>query len=221
MSERDFTKLKRVNIETELSEMKAEKGLLLVNIRGTNASGKSTVPLQMLLNDESAYVLTLDGKDVAMVYPKYQFATVGVYVGKKGISKTGGLDRVRTTADMKFILSKLNELPYNIVMEGILASTVFSTYADLLKKYAEDATERKGIVLNILPPFEVVKERLLTRNGGKEVKWEQVESKYNTVKKNHQKFLDAGLNSLSVDNSNITIEDTLDWFFKIIEKENV
>src|SRR5690606_17771303 len=186
--------------------------------RGTNASGKSAIPMQMLEKVDTAYILTwIDEKgkvkDIATVFHKLEYIALGTYFGK-----TGGLDRIRNTADMKKIFSLVHYLPYSILLEGILASTVWSTYHNMFLEYESKSPKRKAIVLNLLPPFEVVKERLLKRNGGKtDVKWEQIESKYNTVKKNHKKFVDGGVTSKVADNSGITIDETLDWFFKQIE----
>lgn len=219
---REPIKLKRVDIYEAVKEFvefdhEYSDNLKIVNIRGTNASGKSTIPMQMFANDNTTYVLTRKDdkgkdKDVAMVFPKYGYVAIGSYFGK-----TGGLDRIRTTQEQKDIIDLVSKLPYNIVFEGILASTVFSTWRDVLLKHQnEEEVKRKAYVINLLPPFEVVKERLLKRNGGKEVKWEQVESKYRTVKKNATKFAESGLTSLEVDNSGITIEETLDWFFELV-----
>lgn len=213
-------KLNRVDIYEAIEKFKKDgikypKDMKLVNIRGTNGSGKSTVPLRMLATDRGAYVFTLNGKDIATVFPKYNFLAIGKYR-----TKTGGLDGVGTTDEMKNILSLVHYLPYSILMEGILASTVYSTYADLFAEYQEKSPKRKVIVFNIILPFDVIKERVLKRNGGKEVKWEQLESKLRTVTKNAKKFEDAGFTSLVVDNSEIEIEETLDWFFGLINEVN-
>jgi len=216
---------KRVDIYEELERVKNgglnyPNGLKIVNVRGTNASGKSTIPMQMLANDEDAYILTEKdekgkAKDIATVFPKYNFVALGTY-----FTKTGGLDRIRTTADMKRIFSLVHFLPYSIILEGILASTVFSTYANMFLEYEAKKPKRKAIIFSILPPFEVIKERVLKRNGGNDnIKWEQLESKWRTVKKNVAKFDEAGLVSLEVDNSNIKLEDTLEWFFNTINEE--
>jgi len=214
---RESIKLTRVDVIEEIKKFK-ENGISyppnmkLVNIRGTNGSGKSTVPLQMLANDRATFMLTHKGQEIATVFPTYGFVALGKYR-----TKTGGLDGIRTTQDMKDILALVHFLPYSIIMEGILASTVYSTYAELFETYKEKAPKREVIVFNIIPEFDVIKERVLKRNGNKEVKWEQLESKWRTVKKNAGKFREAGFKSLEVDNSGIQIEDTLDWFFDLID----
>ncbi len=213
---RESIKLTRVDIFEAIKEFKDNgvkypEDMKLINIRGTNGSGKSTVPLQMLANDRAAFMLTHKGKDIATVFPTYGFLALGKYR-----TKTGGLDGIGTTQEMKDIMALVHFLPYSIIMEGILASTVYSTYAELFETYQNKAPKRKVIIFNIIPEFDVIKERVLKRNGNKEVKWEQLESKWRTVKKNAGKFREAGFTSLEVDNSGITIEETLNWFFDLI-----
>jgi len=210
---RESIKMERVDImEAIESVTELPTGLKLVNVRGTNGSGKSTIPLQMLANDREAYMLTLEGKDVATVFPSMGWLALGKYR-----NAAGGLDTIRTTDDTKRILELCNQLPFNILFEGILCSTVYSTYSLLLQHYEKVNPFRKAGVMSIVNEMDVVKARVLARNGGKEVKWEQIESKWRTVKKNVQKFKDDGLASWETSNQDIKKEETLDWFFKELE----
>lgn len=202
---------------TEEGEGVVADDLKIVNIRGTNGSGKSTIPMKMIEQDRSTFILTDNGEEIATVIPKFNTVAIGTYR-----RKTGGLDGIRSTARMKEILEKVKYLDANILLEGILASTVFSTYRDIFYQFEkEHFVTRKAVVYNIIPPFEEVKKRVLKRNGGKEVKWEQVESKYRTVKNNANKFDEAGLLSLTVDNSGVDIDDTVDWFMEELRKQGV
>lgn len=213
--ERKPIKLKRFDISEFVAKQVASEGqpLKVVNIRGTNASGKSTVPLQMLANDRGAYILTKEGNDVATVFPNYNFVAVGRYR-----TKTGGLDGIKTTAEAKELLDTLHVCSMDILFEGILCSTVFSTWAEQLKKHQNTSPNRKAGVLNIVNDLEVVKERLMKRNGGKEVKMEQIESKWKTVKKNVDKFREYDIESWETTNFGVPIEGTLQWFFNELKK---
>jgi hypothetical protein len=117
-----------------------------------------------------------------------------------------------------------NEYPdYDIIMEGVLDSTIFSTYADLFHNYEErmeigEVEPRKIIILNFLPPLDVCIKRVYERNGGKPIKEEQVESKWNSVYRNASKFKEDGFTSLKYDNSKITREEMLPKFMSIVEK---
>lgn len=212
---KDKTEYHRVDIFDLLNEIKAsdvKQGLNIVNIRGCNGAGKSTVPMRMMAEDPDVFMITQDGKDIATVFPTFKYVAVGKY-----FTKTGGVDGVKNTDTMKKILSYLNLLPYHIIYEGILASTVFSTHRDILQQMESGVAKRKATILNIIPPFDLIRERILKRNGGNNnVKWEQIEGKYKTVKNNHPKFVDAGLNSIVVDNSEITLEETTNWFLNLV-----
>ena len=118
-------------------------------------------------------------------------------------NKTGGIDGLpNTEITIKTLWYALKKFPdYNIIMEGVIASTVFSTYAKLFQEVQEKYPELKIIVLNLLPPLEVCLKRIQQRNGGKPIKEELVASKWNSVAKNATKFADVGIISLRWDNS--------------------
>lgn len=193
---------------------------LLVNIRGCNGAGKSTIPLMMLQTDPYTFEVTwkYDGKErvVATVFPKYQFLAIGKYQ-----TKCGGLDSLKSTQETKDAVDTLWNCKFHILMEGVLASTVYGTYVDLFqsisKRYAPlDLPLRQVVMFNIVPPLEVCLERIQQRNGGKPIKSELVENKRKTVLRNHQHFLDAGLRSIVVSNETVSKDETLNWFFGMI-----
>lgn len=204
---------------TELKEafggkIKYKKQLCLVNIRGCNGAGKSTVPMQMLAKDDQAFLLTYKGKIRATVFPTYGFIALGKY-----FAKTGGMDGFKNNEETKEVLEAIYEIPYNIIMEGIMASTIFSTYAELFKELEQRQPKRSIGIMNLLPPMNVVKKRVLGRNGGNEdVKWNQIEGKWRTVERNHQKFLDEGLNSWCIDNSDVAYENMIPFFLEQVSE---
>lgn len=208
-------KIEIVDFIEELKEafggkIKYREQLCLVNIRGCNGAGKSTVPMQMLEKDISAFLLTHKGKIRATVFPTYGFIALGKY-----FAKTGGMDGFKNNEETKEVLEAIYEIPYNIIMEGIMASTIFSTYAELFKELEQREPKRNIGIMNLLPPMDVVKKRVLGRNGGNDnVKWEQIEGKWRTVERNAQKFADEGLNSWTVDNSGVAYEDMIPFFLE-------
>ena len=115
-----------------------------------------------------------------------------------------------------YALKKFPE--YDVVMEGILASTVFSTYSDIFHRVEEKYPDTKVIVFNMLPPFETCLERVYSRNGGKPVKEEQIEYKWKIVQRNIQKFKNEGFITLKVDTSKVSKEDMLPKFLKTVNK---
>lgn len=188
---------------------------LLVNIRGCNGAGKSTIPMMMRNADPDTFEINwyINGREkvLATVFPSYKFLALGSY--KVGVN-CGGLDTFKTTQHTISALKLVWNLPYHILLEGIMASTVRQTYIDLFHEVnAENSLKRDIIIYNILPPLQVCLDRVQKRNGGKPVKEEQIGSKWNTVDKNVKYFEDAGFTSLRVSNENVAPGETLRWFF--------
>lgn len=176
---------------------------LLVNIRGCNGSGKSTIPLSMM-DDPQMYVVekSYKGKNrkLLTVFPTYGWIAMGSYH-----NKCGGLDGYADTDMIKkglwYVLKHYPE--YHVVMEGVIPSTVYSTYEKLFLEVQEKYPERKVIVVNLLPPVEECLKRIQLRNGGKPIKEDLVRSKWSTVAKNADKFAQMGILSFKWDNSQI------------------
>ncbi len=191
----------------------------LVNIRGCNGSGKSTIPIAMLESDNYAFELVWHPEGnkervLATVFPSYNYAAIGHYH-----SKCGGMDSIKTTDDIKTAVKIMWNFDYNIIMEGIMASTVRQTYIDLfLSLNEENYLVRDIIIYNLLPPLEVCLQRIQARNGGKPIKEELVRNKMRMVENNVQHFKNAGFKSLKVSNEDIDKDKTLEWFFDQIKQ---
>lgn len=209
--------LTRVEISDYLEEHAWEaysRDLKLVNVRGCNGAGKSSIPLQMLATDRGAFMFTLNGKDVATAFPSYGYVAMGRYR-----TKTGGLDGFSGNEQTRAVLEALWPTNFSILMEGVISSTIFSTYVELFKELEQRTNPPRKIgVMNLLPPLETCLERVKSRNGGKEVKEDQIASKWRTIQRNAQKFVEAGLNSWVSDNSGIELHETVDWFLSEVEK---
>lgn len=191
---------------------------VLVNIRGCNGSGKSTIPMSMM-NDPDMWVHTIvdeSGKKISAitVFPSYGWVALGTY-----FNKTGGMDTLKNngiTRQTLFIALKEFQ-DFNILMEGIMASTIRSTYVDLFHE-VEKSWPIRVIVLNLLPPVEVAISRVYSRNGGKPINEEAVRGKWETVAKNAKVFSDEGFISIRVDSSKVKKENMLRAFFKTVRK---
>lgn len=175
----------------------------MINVRGCNGSGKSTIPMSML-DDPEMYVVEkpYKGKDrkLLTIFPTYGWVVLGSYH-----NKCGGLDGyVDTDMIKKGLWYALKKYPeYHILMEGVIPSTVYSTYEKLFLEVQQKYPERRVVVVNLLPPVEVCLQRIQARNGGKPIKEDLVSSKWSTVAKNADKFSQVGILSLKWDNSRI------------------
>lgn len=194
---------------------------VLVNIRGCNGAGKSTIPMSMM-DDPAMYVHEIrgsDGKKISAitVFPSYGWVALGTY-----FNKTGGLDTLKNNWVTKTTLyAALDGFPeYDVLMEGIMASTIRSTYIDLFHEvedyYAEEGL--RVIVISLLPPVEVALERVYKRNGGKPIKEDQIAGKWETVKRNVKHFADAGFPSIRVNSAKVQKKDMLKAFLKTVNK---
>ena len=194
----------------------------IVNIRGCNGAGKSTIALQMLESDpkmEIVYLgVTSKGKPTYpafTIFPTYNWIALGTY-----LNKTGGLDTMSTNEDTySTLLYVLKNYPnHNVLFEGVISSTIYSTWSRWLTHIQALYSQDKVMIFNFIPPLEVCLARIQLRNGGKPIKTELVESKWNTVLKNAGLFKRDGLTSLKIDTSKYQLESMLDMFFRLVKK---
>lgn len=193
---------------------------VLVNIRGCNGAGKSTIPMSMM-DDPEMYVHEIRGSDgkrmsAITVFPTYGWVALGTY-----FNKTGGMDTLRDNWTTRMTLyAALDGFPeYNVLMEGIMASTIRSTYIDLFQEvqeyYGDDLTI---MIISLLPPVEVAISRVYSRNGGKPINEEAVRGKWETVARNVAAFGEAGFISLKVNSAKVSKEKMLSAFLKTVRK---
>ena len=194
--------------------------MLIVNIRGCNGAGKSTVPMSMMELDPEFEVVKLgvgkNGKPCApaiTVFHQLKWVALGTY-----FNKTGGMDTYGTNAETRQALAyALENYPeYDIVMEGVIASTIKSTYAELFTELEEEG--HQVLVMSFVPPLEVCLKRIQQRNGGKPIKEDLVESKWRSVNSGVEYFRNAGLTALRIDTSKCSKENMLKNFLKTVEK---
>lgn len=186
----------------------------LINVRGGNGSGKSTIPALMLESDPDSFEVIWKYKNrresvICTVSPKYKFVIIGHYR-----VKSGGLDTLVNNQEMIDAVKVLWRFKYHILMEGILASSLFKTYADFFKEMETQEYRREVIIYNLVPPYSFCLDRIKERNGGKEVNLRLFQRKYNAVKANVQKFIDAGFKTIEFDTSTVARKDMLSEFLK-------
>lgn len=193
---------------------------MIVNIRGCNGAGKSTVPMSMMALDPGFQVIQLGvsktGKPCApalTVFHELKWVALGTY-----FNKTGGMDTYGTNAETRQALSyALENYPdYDIVMEGVIASTIKSTYAELFKSL--EAQGHQVLIMAFVPPLEVCLKRIQSRNGGKPINEELVASKWRSVDTGVDYFRNEGLTCLRIDNSKCSKESMLKNFLKTVDK---
>lgn len=194
---------------------------VLVNVRGCNGAGKSTIPMSMM-DDPKMYVHEIVGSDgrkisAITVFPSYGWVALGTY-----FNKTGGLDTLKNNAVTKLTLfAALDGFPeYDVLMEGIMASTIRSTYIDLFHEVEDYYGKKrlKVIVVSLLPPVDVALSRVYKRNGGKPINEAAVAGKWNTVARNVSAFAEAGFTSIKVNSAKVKKRNMLPAFLKTVDK---
>lgn len=193
---------------------------VLVNVRGCNGAGKSTIPMSMM-DDPKMYVHEIvgsDGKKISAitVFPSYGWVALGTY-----FNKTGGLDTLKNNAVTKLTLfAALDGFPeYDVLMEGIMASTIRSTYIDLFHEVEDyyGKEQLKVIVVSLLPPVDVALSRVYERNGGKPINEAAVVGKWNTVARNVAEFANAGFTSIKANSAKVKKSRMLAAFLKTVD----
>lgn len=199
------------------------KNLKFINIRGCNGSGKSTIVNEMMKYDDPFEVVdTFNGKSTVMftVFPQFKFISLGKYVSTR---KCGGCDTFSSFTpqyeDMgdfysKF-LDKIWNIKYNIIMEGVIISTVLGTYLEIFQKLKGKNT-RDVITYIITTPLDVCISRVKSRNGGVDINEKYIESKFRTVQKAVRIFRENGLHVIECDNSKYPMNEALPNFLKDI-----
>lgn len=192
---------------------------MLVNIRGCNGAGKSTIPMSMM-DDSEMFVQELlgsDGKKISAltVFPTYGWVALGTY-----FNKTGGLDTLKNNEITRMTLyAALDLFPeYDVLMEGIMASTIRSTYIDLFHEIEGYYRNVKVLIMSLLPPVEIAISRVYKRNGGKPIKEDAVRGKWSTVERNAKYFAEAGFDSIKVNSAKVKKSQMLEAFLKSVEK---
>lgn len=172
--------------------------------------------------DDSKYEkgLGANGKSPYItVYPKLKWVALGTYH-----AKTGGMDTFKNNeaTRLAFDYAWKHYPDFDIIMEGIIASTVKSTYVELFKDYegimGTDYVERKIIILSLLPSVETCVQRVYARNGGKPIKEDQLRGKWRTVDRNTLYFKEHGFTSLKLNTSKYPREESLNVFLRLVDK---
>ena len=171
-----------------LSELKPAKGprkpLYVINLKGCNGSGKSTVPIGMINHDNKTVLLTMspeDKKPVATFCPTYDIVWLGTY-----LTACGGCDSLGDTQVVKQILKMLWKKDVHIGFEGVIVGDIKSTFYEILQGF-RSVHEREVSFCFMGTPLKECLRRIQVRNGGKEINTALVASKYkNSV--THLKF---------------------------------
>jgi predicted ABC-type ATPase len=153
----------------------------LINVRGCNGSGKTTV-VRSLNKDgmgQVGYYTVPDHKPIPLTFvnPGPHDKDIVVLVGDYLAQGCSGLDRIKTQAAAKSIIELAAGLQdvRAVVFEGVLVSTIFEPWLQWSRAHG-------GMTWAFLStPIETCLSRIQARNGGKPIKEEQVRDKHKGI----------------------------------------
>lgn len=184
---------------------------LLINIRGTNGSGKTTLVKSFF--DETSEPIIKEGKTIAVHFKSYNLIAIGNYEPNK---KMGGIDLLKNQEEyfqiLEYVLKNYNQ---NILIEGMLGSTVFSTYFKKWKQY-QIQFKILPIILTLLPPPKCCVERVKNRTNNPKFNPKTLLNTYKTTQRNVDKFKNGSMISIPYDNSKHTVEQSKKVLLEII-----
>ncbi len=155
---------------------------MIINLRGTNGSGKSTVARGLLEGLETREVelapyLTPGGvpRVVAGLYaPARDLIVVGPYR-----TACGGCDAIKTQDLVKESVRRAAALACHVFFEGVIISTLYSGYRALSDELRAAGHHYTWAYLDT--PLEVCLARIQARNGGKPIKENLVSDKMRSI----------------------------------------
>lgn len=168
----------------------------IVQLRGLNASGKTTAMRQFARNHElEEKQIEVEGVKTWILSNK-EIAVVGRY---PATSNFGGCDScIKGKQHLYATLEKLMKSGYDVIaFEGFL----FSGSAKLSEEINQMCKNRgyKYIAVLMDLNYETELNRLFNRNGGKDINMKSFDSGRNGVYKSHAKLREAGIKTMRAD----------------------
>lgn len=183
----------------------------IIQLKGTNGSGKSTIPFQLLAqSDDVAYTLN------CTVLRDIGWVLIGQYVPGKLTSN--GCDKMGTVADIKAaIMDAIEYHPgFNVVFEGMMISTIKSTFYDYLLALEQSHDIQPVFVIMDTDPIECIK-RLDARGTRKaKLNVDNVIGKAELIIRHAKSYQSSYVRWFPVDTT--TLEDMLSVFMDLVDE---
>lgn len=151
----------------------------VINLRGANGSGKSFLIKRLLCHHNGVpqpQQKNLLGESTSIIRPQYYTLNDGgIVVGYYG-TNCGGCDMIKSTEGVRqAVLSAISLKPRYVIFEGVIISTVFSSWLEFSKKVG-------GMYWVYLDtPIAICLKRIAERNQGKAIKFELVHDKIRSI----------------------------------------
>lgn len=184
----------------------------VVQLRGTNATGKTTTMRQFIeKGDFEVKSIFVGSRDIEYHWDNDRRIAI---IGRYDKAMSGGVDGYITNKDFlrDTIIRMVRTIkPEVLLFEGVVYGVTFE-FAFKLSRVLK-TLNYDYIGLCLLPPLDVVFDRLAKRNGDKEVDYMSVQRKWFSASSAYEKLRKNGVTVKSIDTSTIP----KDQMYKIIE----
>jgi hypothetical protein len=157
--------------------------MTVINLRGTNGSGKSTAVRKILIDHSHSRIKLTSVGDAGCYVPSLDLIVVGEYPYNQGGLLTkepyalagGGCDGFGTQDDVCEAVRKAHSIALNVLFEGIIVSTIYRRYAALTKELGD------YIWAYMTTPEDIALQRVLERNGGEPIQMDTFHNKLGSI----------------------------------------
>lgn len=132
---------------------------MIINIRGTSGSGKSTIVRKLLDNFPHTPVWDNSSKPKVLGYQLDDLGGRRVRIVGKYETPCGGCDGIKTQDEVEQRVRDWHELGYDVLFEGLLISHIYGRWA----KLAKDVGTGNMLFAFLDTPLEVCLERVKAR----------------------------------------------------------
>lgn len=174
----------------------------VIQLRGTNATGKTTI-IRQFINHGNFVVNTIRVGSRNIEYHWDESRKIAI-IGRYDKAVTGGIDGYITDKDyLRDVILRMVKLvkPDTLLFEGVVYGVTFKFAFELYRALKALKCDYMGICL--LPPLNVVFDRLAKRNGDKPVDYMSVQRKWFSASNAYEKLRATGVPVKLVDTSRI------------------
>lgn len=184
----------------------------VIQLRGTNATGKTTTLRQFMLRGHFVgKSIRVGGRDIDYHWEEERRIAI---LGRYNQAMCGGIDGYITDKDFlrDCIIRMVRQIKPDVLMfEGIVYGVTFQFAYELHRLLKKIGYEYIGICFST--PLDVTFDRLSKRNGDKPINYMSVQNKWFASNRAYEKLHRSGVNVKAVDTTKIP----LDQMYKVIE----
>lgn len=183
---------------------------MIINLRGANGSGKSTVAFDLMHKflDQKEIMLAsyLTPGGAKRFVTGYHLLNANLVIVGSYNTACGGCDGIKTQELIKKSVMEAAFISKHVFFEGVIVSTLFSGYLDLSR-----VLENKGGMTwaYLDTPLETCLARIQKRNGGKPINEQLVADKVRSIESTRRKAEAAGERVVTIRHKK-ALEDVLE-----------